>query len=142
LKTRHRLAQRFDFLKDSGFTHTLAFDLLRHKPGFISCQHEQHAVRTDSQTVAVPFIFEFKRIGSFFPFSDSLASPAANQRNFEIHACRKSRPFELFNCSPEASCPRKWAQPTGLFITKLNLTFLLEAADQRAQLRKEGYGDG
>jgi hypothetical protein len=33
LKTRHGLAQRFDFLKDSGFTHTLAFDLLQHKPG-------------------------------------------------------------------------------------------------------------
>jgi hypothetical protein len=32
----------------------------------------------------------------------------------EVDACRRNHPFEVFPCSPEASCPRKWAKPTGL----------------------------
>src|SRR6185369_7994176 len=67
-----------------------------------------------------------------------LSKPARVTEN----ACHKWGFVAIFHCSPEASCPRKWAKPTGLLLTIRNLTFLPELADARAQLRKEGYGDG
>ncbi len=42
-------------------------------------------------------------------------------------------------CLPEASCPRKWAQPTGGSIQSDRPDFLPEACGPRAYSRREGY---
>ena len=42
-------------------------------------------------------------------------------------------------CLPEASRPRKWAQPTGSSIQSDEPDFLPEACGPRAHSRREGY---
>jgi hypothetical protein len=42
-------------------------------------------------------------------------------------------------CLPEASRPRKWAQPTGSSIQSDQPDFLPEACGRRAHSRREGY---